>query len=88
MLAIYTIARIGQVQILYRARLAKPGFAAGPESLEVRLFAWDEIPWDALAFPTVTWALHAWRAAGQGPLGAPVTNPIGDPRGIAPLPEG
>ena len=33
-LALYSIARIGQVQVLFRARLATPGFAAGPESLE------------------------------------------------------
>jgi ADP-ribose pyrophosphatase YjhB (NUDIX family) len=59
-LAIYSIARIGQVQILFRARLAAPGFAPGPESLEVRLFAWDEIPWEELAFPSVHWVL-TWR---------------------------
>ncbi|PZP38913.1 MAG: NUDIX hydrolase, partial [Azospirillum brasilense] len=29
-LAVYSIARIGQVQILFRARLEEPGFAAGP----------------------------------------------------------
>uniref|UniRef100_UPI001F3ECC59 NUDIX hydrolase n=1 Tax=Falsiroseomonas oryziterrae TaxID=2911368 RepID=UPI001F3ECC59 len=44
-LAIYSIARIGQVQVLFRARLAAPGVAAGEESLEVRFFDWDEIPW-------------------------------------------
>jgi len=87
-LAVYSIARIGQVQILFRASLAKPGFAPGPESLEVRLFAWEEIPWDDLAFPSVHWVLHAWRAAGPGPLGAPVTNPPADPRGVTPLASG
>jgi ADP-ribose pyrophosphatase YjhB (NUDIX family) len=85
-LALYSIARIGQVQVLFRARLAQPGFAAGPESLEVRLFDWDEIPWQDLAFPSVHWVLHAWRAAGPGPLGAPVTNPPQDLRGMHPLP--
>ncbi len=85
-LAVYSIARIGQVQILFRASLASPGFAAGPESLEVRLFDWDEIPWDELAFPTVHWVLHAWREAGDGPLGAPRGNPPADLRGTSPLP--
>ena len=87
-LAIYSIARIGQVQVLFRAHLARPGFAAGPESLDVRLFDWDEIPWDELAFPSVHWVLKAWREAGPGPLGAPRTNPPADPRGVHRLAEG
>jgi ADP-ribose pyrophosphatase YjhB (NUDIX family) len=58
LLAIYDIPRISQVQLIYRARLLDEAVAAGPESLEVRLFGWDEIPWDDLAFPSVRWALH------------------------------
>ena len=85
LLAVYSIARLGQVQMMFRAHLAEPGFAAGPESLDVRIFAWDDIPWDELAFPTVRWALHAWRA-GAGHPGAPVFNPPEDARGIRPLP--
>jgi ADP-ribose pyrophosphatase YjhB (NUDIX family) len=57
-LAIYDIPRISQVQMIYRARLLDEKIAAGPESLEVGLFHWDEIPWDELAFPSVRWALH------------------------------
>ncbi|MGG5818169.1 NUDIX domain-containing protein [Falsiroseomonas sp. HW251] len=88
MLAMYSIARIGQVQVMFRARLATPGFAAGPESLEVRLFAWDEIPWDLLAFPSVHWVLRHWKEAGSGPLGPPRSNPPDDLRGIRPLQGG
>ena len=93
-LAVFSISRIGQVQVIFRARFAdvppgaSPHIAAGPESLEVGLFAWDEIPWHAIAFPTVKWALNAWRAAGDGPLGAPATNPPSDARGMEKLPEG
>lgn len=68
LLAVYDIPRISQVQVIYRARLAEPGFEAGPESLEVRLFAWDEIPWDDLAFPSVRWSLQHfqdWRRTGD-----------------------
>ena len=84
-LAIYSISRIGQVQILFRAGFdGPPVFAAGEESLDVQLFAWDDIPWADLAFPTVHWALRAWRAAGTGPLGAPAGNPANDPRGVSP----
>ena len=58
LLAVYSIPRIGQVQLIFRARLADAEIAAGPESREVALLTWDEIPWDELAFPSVRWALH------------------------------
>ncbi len=60
-LAVYSVPRISQVQIMFRARLDPPEFAAGPESLEVALFAWEKIPWADLAFPTVGWALRQWK---------------------------
>ncbi|MDE2006247.1 MAG: NUDIX hydrolase [Rhodospirillales bacterium] len=85
MLGMFSIARIGQVQIMFRARFADPApprFGAGEETLEAAMFAWDDIPWDEIAFPTVRWALHAWRATGQGALGAPAGNPPEDPRGV------
>ena len=80
-LALFDVSRIGQFQIIYRARFASQGIAPGVESLEARMFGWDEIPWAELAFPTVRWALNAWREAGSGPLGAPVGNPAEDRRG-------
>ena len=61
LLAVYDIPRISQVQLIYLASLVTPSIAAGPESLEVRLFAWDEIPWQDLAFPSVRWALDHYR---------------------------
>lgn len=85
LLGVFSIARIGQVQMIFRAGFADPGqprFAAGPESLEVGLFGWDEIPWDDIAFPSVRWALAAWRQHGPGPLGAPAGNPAEDRRGV------
>ncbi len=84
-LGMFSVARIGQVQIIYRARFTDagpPSFAPGPESLDVRLFPFHEIPWDDVAFPTVRWALDAWRAQSNGSLGAPVGNPASDPRGV------
>lgn len=84
-LALYSISRIGQVQILFRAGFdGPPVFAPGIESLDVRLFAWEDLPWDELAFPTVHWALRAWRDAGSAPLGAPAGNPAHDRRGVSP----
>jgi ADP-ribose pyrophosphatase YjhB (NUDIX family) len=61
LIGIYNIPRISQVQMIHRARLLSPDVSAGPESREVGLFTWDEIPWEEIAFPTVTWALHHWR---------------------------
>lgn len=82
-LAVYSIARLGQVQVIFRATFAEPGFEPGPESLEVRRFAWSEIPWDDIAFPSVRWALRAWR---EGTPGVVAQNPAEDPRGTRPLP--
>ena len=88
LLAVYSIARIGQVQLLFRAHLAEPGWSAGPESLEVGFFTWEKIPWGEIAFPSVRWALRHWYDTREHPLGAPATNPIEDPRGTRPLPTG
>jgi ADP-ribose pyrophosphatase YjhB (NUDIX family) len=63
LIGIYTVKRISQVQMFFRARFAgEPEFAAGDETLEAKLFAWEDIPWDEIAFPSVTWALHSWHA--------------------------
>lgn len=78
LLAVYTIPRISLVQLFYRAQLARPEIAPGYESTEVGLFAPDEIPWESLAFPSVSWALrHHAEAPAQGAF-APFTNPAGD----------
>jgi ADP-ribose pyrophosphatase YjhB (NUDIX family) len=58
LLGIFSIPEISQVHMIYRARMVSPDFAAGPESLEVGLFRWDEIPWDDIAYPNVRWALE------------------------------
>ena len=81
LIAVYSVPQIGQVQLLYRARLLDPAVEAGPESLEVKLIDWDEIPWDELAFPTVHWVLRQARVVGTGcsPL---VT--VGNPSGAEP----
>lgn len=57
LIGVYSVPRISQVQIFFRARLAEPGISAGPESLEVRFFALDDLPEAELAFPSVRWAL-------------------------------
>ena len=74
-LAVYNIPRLSQVQIIYRARLLAEDFSAGPESQEVRLFAWDELPWGDIAFPSVRWALHHDREIGDATVFAARANP-------------
>lgn len=58
LLAVYSVTRISQVQLIYRASLTSPSYTAGPESREVAVFGWEQIPWDELAFPSVHWALE------------------------------
>lgn len=77
LLAVYTIPRISQVQLIHRATLARPGFGAGPESLEVALFAWEDIPWHDLAFPSVHWALQQHRSVAGTAHFPPFANPPG-----------
>ncbi|WP_373504617.1 NUDIX hydrolase [Aestuariivirga sp.] len=78
LLAVYTIPRIAQVQIMYLAHLDEETFSAGPESLEVNLAGWDEIPWDELAFPSVHWALQQYRSIECVTDFAPFSNPPGE----------
>lgn len=73
-LAVYSIPRIGQVQIMFRARLLNTP-TPGPESEAVRLVTWDEIPWDELSFPSVRWALNHWRETKDQSAFAPFGNP-------------
>ncbi len=75
LLAVYTVARLSQVQLIYRASMRSPEFSAGEESLEVGLFGWEEIPWDDIAFPSVKWALEHDRQMEAGETGMPFKNP-------------
>jgi len=51
--ALYNIPHINQVYLLFRARLLDLDFHAGAETLEAKLCAEHEIPWDQIAFATV-----------------------------------
>lgn len=74
LLGTYAITRISQVQLIYRARLVDPNVSAGPESREVGLFAWEELPpKDQIAFPSVLWALEDFRASRSASTFAPRT---------------
>jgi len=55
--SLLNVPHVHQVHLFYRARLLDKDFAAGTESLEVKLFTEAQIPWDEIAFPTVTHTL-------------------------------
>ena len=77
LLAVYSIPRISQVQLIYRASLLDPDIKPGPESTEVGLFEWEEIPWKEIAFPSARWALGHFRET----LGLHDFAPRGNPPG-------
>ncbi len=57
---IFNLPHISQVYIFFRADLTDAGFGVGSESLETRLFTESEIPWNEIAFPTVSIALELY----------------------------
>jgi len=62
------VPHVHQVHVFYRAELLDLDFAPGTESLEVKLFEEADIPWDELAFRTVTLTLKRFfedRARGE-----------------------
>ena len=77
LIGVYTIPRISQVQLIYRATLKDGVFAAGEETLELNLYDWKDIPWDDLAFPSVKWALDHWREIADDEIWPPFSNPPG-----------
>lgn len=60
-----SVPYIHQVHVIYRAKLLDLDFAPGEESLEVRLFAEHEIPWDEIAFRTIRRSLKHFFADRQ-----------------------
>lgn len=58
--ALVSIAHINQVHLFYRGRLLVPAYAASEESLEVGLFAPENIPWAELAFPSVKYCIERY----------------------------
>lgn len=73
-LELYTVISVpgvNQVHVLMRGELVDDKFAAGVESLEVKLFREDEIPWDNIAFRAVKMTLERYfedRKTGKFPV--------------------
>lgn len=60
--SLLSVARVGQVHLFFRARLTSDQFEPGWETMEARLFAEDEIPWEDLAFRTTKETLDCFFA--------------------------
>ena len=68
---VINLPHIDQVYMLYRASLTDLEFHAGEESLEVKLFREEDIPWQQLAFRTIHFTLKRYfedRLKGHFPL--------------------
>lgn len=86
--SVINVPQINQVHMFYRATVkdAEQGqkmYGAGQESLEVKLYSEEDIPWDELAFPTVKRTLKQFfidRAAGS--YGVHVSDIFREPREI------
>ena len=60
--SLLNVPRVGQVHVFYLARLLSDVFDPGFETIEARLFAENEIPWDEIAFRTVKETLEHYFA--------------------------
>ena len=60
--SLLNVPRVGQVHLFYRATLLSEQFDPGFETIEARLFAEHEVPWDEIAFRTVYETLRAFFA--------------------------
>ena len=65
MLAVVDVPEAGQVHVFFRGVLVGDHYAAGDESLDARLYAPEEIPWDEIAFSSGRIALEQFIAQRQ-----------------------
>ena len=60
--SVLSVPRVGQVHLFYRAKLTSDQFNPGFETMEAKLFAESDIPWDDIAFRTVKVTLEKYFA--------------------------
>ncbi|AVO47961.1 NUDIX hydrolase [Melaminivora suipulveris] len=60
--SLVNVPHVGQVHLFYLATVLAERFAPGHETIEARLFAEQEIPWDEIAFRTVRVTLERYFA--------------------------
>ncbi|PCJ16367.1 MAG: NUDIX hydrolase [Candidatus Cloacimonadota bacterium] len=57
---VFSVTNVNYVYMLFKAKLLDLNFKSGVESLEVKLFSKDEIPWDNLAFASIKHCLNLY----------------------------
>ena len=57
---IYSISRINQIYVIFLAEMQSSTFELTEESLDVKLFSPEEIPWQEIAFPSSVFALRKY----------------------------
>lgn len=60
--SLLNVPHVHQVHMFYRATLLDLNYEAGIESLEVKMFSANDIPWDEIAFQTVSHTLKFFLA--------------------------
>ena len=58
--AVLDLPQVNQVYMMFRSRLLDLDFSPGRESLEVKLFTEDQIPWNQIAFMTISETLKLY----------------------------
>ncbi len=62
LLTVISVPYAEQIHVYYLANVLSPDLDPGPETLEAKFFKLDEIPWDELAFRTVSATLKCYLA--------------------------
>lgn len=68
---VFSLPHISQAYMFFRADLEDLDFSSGEESLEVKLFSEENIPWNELAFPVINQSLQFYfedRQIGEYPV--------------------
>ena len=79
---VFNLPHIYQVYMFFLGELADGRYGVGEESSDVGLFLPEEIPWDELAFPTVTRTLRFYLqdlSSGEFPIRVQDIAPLGTP---------
>jgi ADP-ribose pyrophosphatase YjhB (NUDIX family) len=58
--SVYSLPHVNQVYLIFLSDLIDLNFEPGEESLEVRLFKREEIPWEHIAFRAITFSLERY----------------------------
>ena len=70
-IGLYARLEAAVVVLVYEARIVGGATRTSPETLEVKAFAPEDIPWPEIAFKTTWWALVDWLARRRPDLGPP-----------------